>query len=162
MSSPVSFWRICADKTDCAATDLSGRDAAEESGRWNTPGVPMVYAASSRSLACLESLAHLDLSQGLPDDRWLIEIIVPREVWETREDFNPDDPAVRGWDARPEGPPSKNWGTRWASEKRSLILAVPSVIVTEEQNALINPAHPSASELRARRIRRWIYDLRLT
>jgi RES domain-containing protein len=158
----VSLWRICADQTDCAATDLSGRDAAEDSGRWNAPGVPMVYAATSRSLACLESLAHLDLSQGLPDDRWLIEIIVPHELWEAREDFDPSDPAVRGWDARPEGPASKNLGTRWASDQRSVLLAVPSVIVTEERNALINPAHPRAHEVRARRVRRWVYDLRLT
>jgi RES domain-containing protein len=162
MSENIHLWRICADKTDCAATDLSGRDAAEESGRWNAPGVPMVYAASSRSLACLESLAHLDLSQGLPDDRWLIEITVPRALWDARHRFNADDPAVRGWDDRPEGPASINWGTRWAQAVDSLVAEVPSVIVPEEINVLLNPAHSQLEQVRARRLRRWHYDLRLT
>ena len=41
-----------------ALTAFSGDGAREYGGRWNEPGIPMVYAAQTRALAALESLAH--------------------------------------------------------------------------------------------------------
>jgi RES domain-containing protein len=162
MSENIHLWRICADKTDCAATDLSGRDAAEESGRWNAPGVPMVYAARSRSLACLESLAHLDLSQGLPEDRWLIQITVPRALWDARRPLRRERSRSSRLGRPARRPGFDQLGHALGASRRLAGRRSASVIVPEEINVLLNPAHSQLEQVRARRLRRWHYDLRLT
>ena len=45
--------------------------------------------------------------------------------------------------------------------KTSLLAKVPSIIVPEEWNVLINPAHPDISSVKATKVRKWIYDMRL-
>ena len=66
-----------------------------------------------------------------------------------------------GWDAIPTGKVSLDLGDAWINEKRSALLLVPSVIVPEESNALINPAHPDAAEITATKVRKWLYDARI-
>jgi len=51
-------WRIV--KAKHAATAFSGEGAAKTGGRWNSRGVPVVYASSTKSLAALETLVHLN------------------------------------------------------------------------------------------------------
>jgi RES domain-containing protein len=161
MDDEVCFWRICSDTADAPAEDLSGSDTAASGARWNPPGVPLVYCAQSISLAVLETLAHLDLSHGLPQDRHLVCVSVPRRLFDQAVRFDPRDPAHRDWDAKPEGPVSIDWGSDWATSSESLLALVPSAIVPEEWNVLINPAHPDSEAVRAERRRRFHYDLRL-
>lgn len=66
-----------------------------------------------------------------------------------------------GWDALPQGLVSIEWGTNWAISKASLLAQVPSVVVPEEPNILVNPKHPGASTLIATKLRRWTYDIRM-
>jgi RES domain-containing protein len=54
-----------------------------------------------------------------------------------------------------------NWGTQWLRSRRSLIAEVPSIVVPDEFNVLINPGHPGAAKLIAKKVRRWNYDTRL-
>jgi len=71
------------------------------------------------------------------------------------------DAAVQvGWDALPPGRVSIAWGTAWAQGGASCVAEVPSVVVPEEANLLINPRHPDARRIRARKLRRWLYDPR--
>ena len=42
-----------------------------------------------------------------------------------------------------------------------MLLVVPSVVVPEEHNVLINPAHPDAKGIAAQKVRKWLYDPRL-
>ena len=57
---------------------------------------------------------------------------------------------------------SIDWGTEWARSGASLLAEVPSVIVPEESNILINPAYTSAGRLKVSKLRKWSYDLRLS
>lgn len=155
-----SVWRIATDTAAYEADDLSGTGARITGGRWNEAGVAMVYAASSRALACLETLVHLNAG-GLPLNRYLVEIVVPESLWILAEVATPASLGV-GWDAEPAARTSIAFGTRWASSKRSALLVVPSVIVPEENNVLINPAHPDATQLTARKLRKWLYDPRIS
>ena len=118
----------------------------------------MVYASTSRALACLETLAHLG-SGDLPLNRYLVAISVGDADWAARTEFNPASHV--GWDAEPPGMVSLDWGTSWVFGRSSLLAEVPSVIVPEESNILINPRHPNAAVLGARKVRRWAYDTRL-
>lgn len=154
-----SAWRIATDARAYAADDMTGTGAKFSGGRWNDVGVPMVYAASSRALACLETVVHVNAG-GLPFNRYLVEVEVPDDLWTAAEIADPATLPV-GWEAEPAGHVSIKFGSTWANESRSALLLVPSVIVREEQNLLINPAHPDAAQVRALKVERWLYDPRL-
>lgn len=152
-------WRIATDTKDYEADDLTGAGAKASGGRWNAVGTAMLYASESRALAALETLVHLNAG-GLPLNRYLVRIQVPDDVWAEAESETAASAPV-GWDAEPAGRASIAFGTAWAKSRRSLLLFVPSAVVPEERNVLINPEHPDHKRLRARKVRKWLYDPRL-
>jgi len=156
----LSFWRIAADAPEYSADSLSGKGAELTGARWNRPGTPLLYCAPSRALACLETLVHLTGEVRLPLNRYLVELQIPPRLWQHRTLFN--EALNVGWDAEPAGLVSLDWGTRWARSGASLLAEVPSVIVPEERNLLLNPAHRDIKLVASRKIRRWHYDFRLT
>ncbi|HEY1750249.1 MAG TPA: RES family NAD+ phosphorylase [Caulobacteraceae bacterium] len=153
------IWRIATDTPAYEADDLSGRGAEATGGRWNARGTPVVYASETRSLACLETLVHLNAS-GLPLNRYLVAVEAPDAVWSAAERLDAASLPV-GWDAEPPGRVSIDLGTAWLRSSRSALLVVPSVIVPEELNVLINPGHPDSRSITATKVRRWLYDPRL-
>jgi RES domain-containing protein len=154
----VTLWRIVTDTPTYTAEDLSGRGAEESGGRWNKKGTSMVYASASRALACLETVVHLGAAD-LPLNRYLVEIRVPSAAWHARTVF--DGTAHVGWDAEPPGKVSLDWGTVWATGSKTLLAEVPSIIVPEEANILLNPRHADRSAAAAVKVRQWTYDRRL-
>lgn len=107
-------------------------------------------------MAYLETIVHLG-GNDLPLNRYLVRIDVPDEVWARR--FIPK-PKI-GWDALPAGKVSLDLGRAWLNDKaRGALLCVPSVVVPEELNVLINPMHPDTAHLSATKVRKWTYDRR--
>lgn len=158
MTSVNEVWRIAPDTPDYRADDLSGKGAEEVGGRWNRPGTALLYCSSSIALACLEALVHLAGNDQLPFNRYLVRIILPPSAWRHRIIFEPTESA--GWDSLPHGIESLSWGNAWAASAQSLIAEIPSVVVPEEANILINPRHRDSKRLRAQKVRRWTYDPR--
>lgn len=156
----VVVWRIAVDAPHYEAHELTGVGAQQSGGRWNRRGTPMVYASGSRALACLETLVHLAGADTLPLNRYLVAITIPASEWHTRVTF--DGAAQVGWDALPAGRVSLEWGTDWAKRLASVVAVVPSVVVPEEPNILINPLHDRARGITARKVRRWTYDGRFS
>jgi len=162
MSDPggsiVSLWRIAAETPSYMADDLSGTGAKRSGGRWNRRGTPAVYTSQSRALACLETIVHLGPA-NLPLNRYLVAIDVPLGAWRSRQVFD----AARhvGWDAEPPGAVSIEWGDEWARGATTLVAEVPSVIVPEESNLIINPRHADVASVTVRKIRKWLYDARV-
>lgn len=152
------FWRIASDTPDYTADDVSGAGAERVGGRWNRRGTSMVYASSTRALACLETVVHLGSVPALPLNRYLVRLEVPARLWHARAVLDPA--RYVGWDALPPGRVSMDWGTAWARDGVSCVAQVPSVVVPEEANLLINPAHPDAGAIRVTKVRRWLYDPR--
>lgn len=153
------LWRIAVDTPDYTADDLSGLGAERSGGRWNRKGSPMLYGSETIALACLETLVHLAGGDPLPLNRYLVRISVPESAWMTRTLF--DLSTHVGWDAQPCGKVSLDWGSAWLRSESTLIAQVPSIVVPEESNLLINPTHADAVLVRAEKLRRWTYDLRL-
>ena len=151
-------WRIATDTPSYEADDMTGAGAKATGGRWNEPGAAVIYASETRALACLETIVHLRAA-GLPLNRYLVEISIPDDVWAAAQVEDATSLPV-GWDAEPAGRTSLQFGTAWIRAASSAVLVVPSVIVAEESNALINPAHPDNRRISARKIRRWQYDSR--
>jgi RES domain-containing protein len=153
----TAVWRIATDTPGYTADDLTGAGAKLSGGRWNRPGNAMLYCASNISLAVLETFVHLKAG-GLPLNRYLVQLTIPDAVW-NRASRLPAPPV--GWDAIPAGKVSLEEGDRWLKANRSAVLIVPSVIVDEEANVLINPLHPDARQIAATKVRKWTYDPRL-
>jgi RES domain-containing protein len=154
-----TVWRIAADTPTYQADDLSGAGAKATGGRWNEAGVSIVYASGTRALACLETIVHLNAG-GLPLNRYLVEVTIPDDVWTNAQEETSGSLPV-GWDAEPPGQVSIKFGTTWVRSGSSALLVVPSVIVQEEFNVLINPAHADSARLTAIKQRKWLYDPRL-
>jgi RES domain-containing protein len=155
----ILVWRIGTDTRTYQADDMTGTGAKITGGRWNSAGNALIYAASSRALACLETVVHLG-GGGLPLNRYLVQLDVPDDVWKARTVLDLSAAPV-GWDALPEGMVSLSYGDSWLASHATAILLVPSIVVPEEQNILINPAHPDAAFIKATKVRKWLYDSRL-
>jgi RES domain-containing protein len=155
----MQVWRIGADTPDYTADDLRGLGAKATGGRWNRAGLPVVYCAGSIALAALETLVHLGAG-ALPLNRYLVRIDIPDAIWNRRHSL-PLPAAPVGWDALPTGKVSLDVGDTWLNSLESAVLAVPSIVVPEEFNFLINPRHPDAAKLKATKLRKWQYDARL-
>lgn len=153
----MNVWRIATDTPDYTAEDLSGDGAKISGARWNRPGNAMLYCGTSIALAALETFVHLKAG-GFPLNRYLVAIDVPDDVWKKASDLRM--PPV-GWDAIPAGAVSLNAGDSWIKASSSALMIVPSVIVPEEYNVLINPVHPDTRKLGAIKVRKWTYDARL-
>jgi RES domain-containing protein len=139
----MQAWRLCR----APFADLSGEGARLYGGRWNAPGRAMVHAASEAALAVLEVRVHLDLPpELLPDDYVLMKLDFAELPVESLGDL-PSDPRA--------------FGHRWLEERRSSILRVPSIILPESSNLLLNPAHPLAARAKIVAPRRFAFDPRL-
>ncbi len=146
-------WRIARR---AHALDRTGAGARQYGGRWNYPGTAVIYAASSVSLAALEKFVH---AEGIvPPDLVLVRLELPRGYSAGRP--GPRD-LPKGWNSVPPGPASMSFGTEWARAGGSLVLYVPSVLVPEETNAVLNPNHRQFGEVKMAVERDFGYDLRM-
>lgn len=155
----VSLWRVASDTPLWTAEDMAGKGAAHKGARWNHAGEHVTYAATSIALAAWETRAHFGKGGMLPWNRYLVRIEVPHDIWAAREILAL--PPRVGWDAIPEGLVSRIAGSSWLASGRTALLVVPSVIINEEDNVLINPAHPNSARIMANKVRRFIYDHRV-
>ena len=112
-----------------------------EGYRWNSLNTYLVYTAESRALATLEVSVHLDLSEDLPTDRSYVEIDIPDDI--QMLEIDPAD-LPQNWDARPPILETQFIGDDFVRDGGAAVLKVPSSIVPQEYNYLINPNHQDA------------------
>lgn len=154
----VLLWRIAKETSDYRADDMSGAGAAKIGSRWNLAGTPVVYSASSIALAALELYMHLGAISKLRN-YYLVRIAVPVDIWSARKSV--DTFFIPTWGAVPPGRSSMSFGTTWVHGGSSLLLEVPSVVVPEELNVLINPKHPDAASIAVSVERPFQFDPRM-
>ena len=136
----LSAWRVV--KRRSAHDAFSGEGAKLFGGRWNSPGVPLVYAAESQSLAALEMLLYLESAD------LLFHYVVFEVTFEPSLVKDLGHPPPKAWDADPVSNKIRAVGDRWAREQTSPIFRVPSAIVSSEYNFLLNPGHPKFANIR--------------
>jgi RES domain-containing protein len=133
--------------------DLSGKGAYYHGGRWNSPRNAMLYTCSRRSLAMLEILVHWQRPTP-PPDYVVVVLYVPDSMkFAQGVDVIPD------WQLEPQW--TRETGDKWLQQKHSLLLRVPSVVVRNESNYLINPNHPEAEAVKVINIEPFEFDSRL-
>lgn len=121
---------------------FSGEGASQYGGRWNSIGTPIVYTAGTQSLAILEVVVHVESERQL-EHYSLFEIsFEQRLVLELSLDSLPED-----WQSDPAPESAKAIGDQWVKQADSLVLQVPSTIVNDTPNYIINPYHPDLNKL---------------
>jgi RES domain-containing protein len=106
--------------------------------------------SGTRALACLETLVHL-ARHPLPPNRYLVKVTVPAAAWAAAIEL--EGSTLVGWDAEPAGKASLDWGAAWLTSRKWLLARMPSVVVSEEVNVLVNPAHADIAGVKAQKIR---------
>ena len=125
-----------------ALTAFSGEGARAYGGRWNYPGIPMVYAAHTRALAALESLAHFaGAERRLEFVTFEIEIPGKLAIHVATADL------PRDWRSEEPGASTQELGSEWQLGGRSAALVVPSVLVPQEFCVLLNPEHADIDKI---------------
>lgn len=137
------------------SSDLSGSGAKIFGSRWNSKGLPMLYTSEHISLALLEMLVHTafdDYSNDLdllyiqfPDNSSIREISLPKlkKNWYTHIDY------------------TRFIGDEFIKSSETLILKVPSVVVSQEFNYLFNPLHPEFKKIKIIKNKTFTPDKRL-
>ena len=151
----VRAWRIVKAKR--AATAFDGEGARLYGGRWNNPGVAIVYTSESQSLAALELLANLEQASLL--GRY---VAIPVDFDESVVAVLHGRALPSDWAAQPAPAGTRALGDAWITQATSAVLRVPSAVVPAEHNYLLNPAHPDCRKLRIGQPRAFAFDPRIT
>lgn len=147
----MQLWRISNH------ADLSGIGGLHGSGRWHTQGLPVVYLGENPALCMLETLVHLDLrADEVPSEYQLIGVDVDARVVPM---VLPDDLLHADW--RSDFSLTRAVGDEFLRSNQSALLRVPSALVSQQFNYLLNPAHEDALFLTISSVTRHPYDKRL-
>ena len=149
------LWRLCRQRH--AKQSLDGEGARLYGGRWNFPGTAVAYTAETLALAALEVLVHVDHDLA-PTDLVAIPIDVPASI---RTEAIQLSELPQHWQHTPAPEQLQELGSTWIRRGSSLLLRVPSVVIPEEHNYLVNPAHRDFPRLRVGKSRPFAFDPRL-
>jgi RES domain-containing protein len=136
--------------------DLSGIGASAHGGRWNPKGIGVIYTSQSRSLAALELYVNRTRAATLKGLS-LATIIISETV--TIKQIKVDDLPI-GWNTYPAPAELARIGAQWVKSGETLVLAVPSAVMYQECNYLINPAHPEMAQVGMGNIEDYTFDQR--
>ena len=151
----ITTWRII--KAQHADRAFDGEGARTAGGRWNKIGIPMIYTADSLALAALEIMVHLPGSELLKNIFLRIPVRFDSRLVRSLNLIDlPDD-----WDLLPPPDSTQTIGTGWALKKKSVLYKVPSTIIREESNYLINPLHPDFKKLTIESAQKFAFDPRI-
>ncbi len=139
------------------ASDLSGRGAEISGGRWNSKGTPMLYCSESRALCTVEIAVHIPLNL-IPSDYKIISLEVPDRL-KTLNLSSKELPV--GWNSIPPIAATREIGDKFVNDGKFIAIRVPSAIIREENNLLINPRHKDFRMLIIKSIEPFDFDKRL-
>lgn len=134
----ILSYRIVKEKYWESAFD--GEGARLYGGRWNSKGVPVVYTSDSLALCSLEILVHL------PSYTLLADYIYVSLIFDS--DLVTEPHIIDGWNERPISKVSQAIGDHWIKEGLSAVLRVPSVILPDGYNYLVNIHHPDFNQIK--------------
>ncbi len=133
LKSELILYRVSHKKY---ISDVSGYGAKVNGGRWNHVGIPIIYTAENISLAILESSILISKKYWKKQYSYL-KITIPKA---TKIQTLMLSDLKKGWRDHPPSDETKNIGFKWFHSKIA-ILKIPSVVVPDENNYIINPNH---------------------
>lgn len=150
----ITAYRIFKSKH--AATWYDGEGAFRYGGRWNSQGTRLLYASSALSLAALEMLVNLNAEELLLAYSFA-KVEFESEMILSVEKFCK---LPKNWADSPPSIEIQAIGDEWAVSLRSAVLQVPSAVLPNEINFLINRNHPDFRQVRLGKVERFRFDPR--
>ena len=150
----MKLYRIASEKF---IDDMSGSGSRLYGGRWNEKGIALIYTAESRALAALEVLVNASMN-SVPLNLKIAEFIIPDDIDVEQVDVTK---LPARWSRHPSPASLKALGSEWARSQSSLLLKVPSAIIKEENNLLINPLHKDMNKVYLNMVQDFAFDDRL-
>jgi|SRR5580700_833735 RES domain-containing protein len=152
----VDVWRLTRPDY---ASDLTGEGNRKFGARWNSSGRAVLYTSAHLSLCVLEAFVHVPnslrlalpamtaVAVALPDDASSLGV----NRADLPDDLYNDETAER----------CRTIGDSWLMEQKHLILTAPSLVVPQERNIMVNPAHPMMERVRILSTESFLFDPRL-
>lgn len=138
------------------AKDITGEGARLNGGRWNNIGTACIYTAESRALAVLEYTVNVNI-EDIPRALSITTFEIPDSgIYELKEADLPGD-----WRKMPAPSSSKDFGTNILNKLGSLVIKVPSTVIVEECNYLLNPNHSDHKNIKIIDVKDFAYDVRI-
>jgi len=137
----ASGWRIV--RASRAQAAFTGEGPRRYGGRWNSPGVRVVYISEHQSTAALEVFANR--TPFILDEQYKAFHL---EWPDSLTEFFPGKELPAKWRLHPPAMETREIGDRWIRERRSAVLAVPSAVSPADTNFLLNPEHPDFKRIR--------------
>jgi RES domain-containing protein len=131
--------------------------ASGNGARWNSKDVRIIYTASTRALACLENVVHRN-AIGLQANFRTMVIQVPDEL---RMKVISKEELITDWHLFQNYPYTQALGDAWIANGETAVLGVPSAIIAEERNYLLNPAHADFKKIKLLSIEPFAFDSRI-
>ena len=149
----MRVWRI--SRREYGAFDGEGGRIA--SARWHRRGLPIVYTAGNLSLAALEFFVHIPSGMNL---KRLVAVAadIPDSVGTEEIALSALPPR---WQSDPNPESLRNLGMEWLRAARTAVLSVPSAVILQERNYLLNPAHADFSQIRIQPQEAFEFDYRM-
>lgn len=150
-------WRIIRKKRLSDA--FTGEGARLGGGRWNHVGTPVIYVSETLSLAALEIFVHftrrdIRLSKSL--------VAIPVDIPDSLKiAVVPVQDLESGWRTSPPSNSTKDIGTEWVQKKTSSILRVPSAVIPDEYNFVLNPVHTKFKKIKIGKAQAFTLDERM-
>ena len=126
--------------------------------RWNSKGSFVIYTAGSRALAALENIVHRS-GEGLNQNFRVLTIDLPKEI---KVKSIRKTSLLKDWTAFNQIQTTRETGDKWIDNLSSAVLRVPSAIIQDEYNYLLNPAHPDFSKIKIVNTEVFVFDSRLS
>jgi RES domain-containing protein len=137
----ASAWRIVLERE--APTAFSGEGAWRYGGRWNSRNIRVIYASEHQSTAALEVFVHNKPFN--PNEKYKAF----RLEWaDSLTERFPAEKLPANWRVLPAPVETREIGDRWVQERRSAVLALPSVMSPADTNFLLNPEHRDFKRIR--------------
>lgn len=129
----MEVYRIC--KTEYSKQIL----ASGSPNRWNMRDQYVVYTSSTRSLSTLEMVVHRNAISSISDYKILVISIEA----ESKNVHTIDLQSLpENWRTLAAYSMLQNIGSEWYNKQESLLFKVPSAVIPQEYNFVINTKHP--------------------
>lgn len=138
------------------ANDLEGEGARLHGGRWNNKMVKCLYTSESRALAALEYTVNVNIDD-IPRALSIITIEIPDQ--KIRVLYEQDLPG--DWKLSPAPSSTKDFGSALLLAAAEPVLKIPSTVIPEEYNYLLNPLHKDSRKFRILNLKDFVYDVRI-
>ncbi len=138
------------------ASDLTGEGARLNGGRWNNKLVGCLYTSESRALALLEYTVNININD-IPRALSITLIEIPdQSIKILKEADLPGD-----WKQSPAPSSTKNFGSNLLLAAAEPVIKIPSTVIPNEYNYLLNPLHPESKKFKIVSVSDFVYDVRI-